>query len=100
MSRKSAGFLGDREDEAPDPDGLALRRPRSLRYRAHGVRAGERTAVEWVFRIPDRTWALSRDVPWRTGSQTLEVMMGRGPRPPGGDVYDARQIRQVIGARV
>ena len=33
-------------------------------------------------------------------SQTLEIMMGRGPRPPGGDVYDARQIRQVIGARV
>ncbi len=33
-------------------------------------------------------------------TQTLEVMMGSGARPAGGDVYDARQIRQVIGARV
>jgi hypothetical protein len=32
--------------------------------------------------------------------QTLEVMMGRGARPSGGDVYDARQVRQTIGARV
>lgn len=33
-------------------------------------------------------------------TQTLEIMMGRGPRPPGADVYDAQQVRQVIGARV
>ncbi len=33
-------------------------------------------------------------------TQTLEIMMGRGPRPSGADVYDARQVRQVIGARV
>lgn len=33
-------------------------------------------------------------------TQTLEIMMGRGPRPAGGDVYDARQVRQVIGARI
>lgn len=32
--------------------------------------------------------------------QTLEILMGRGPRPAGGDVYDARQVRQTIGARV
>lgn len=32
-------------------------------------------------------------------TQTLEIMMGRGPRPPGADVYDAQQVRQVIGAR-
>jgi hypothetical protein len=32
--------------------------------------------------------------------QTLEIMMGRGPRPPGGDFYDARQVRETIGARV
>lgn len=31
--------------------------------------------------------------------QTLEVMMGRGSRPPGSDIYDAREIRKVIGAR-
>lgn len=27
-------------------------------------------------------------------SATLEVMMGKGPRPPGADVYDARAIRE------
>jgi outer membrane protein TolC len=32
-------------------------------------------------------------------AQTLEVMMGRGPPPRGADVYDAREIRRVIGAR-
>jgi len=31
---------------------------------------------------------------------TLEVLMGRGPRPPGGDVYDPRMVRQSIGPRV
>ena len=174
MSRQSDGFLGDLEDEAPDPDGFALRSPRSLRHGAHGVRTGERAAVDWFseyriepgryrvtfrggpgapfsqvadfallraadlaiadgydwFRITDRQ--ATRDgqggpqlsvgagggssghsggvgvglgTSFNLGggpqvSQTLEVMMGRGPRPAGGDVYDARQIRQVIGARV
>lgn len=31
---------------------------------------------------------------------TLEVIMGKGPRPTDGDVYDARDVRQTIGARV
>ncbi|RAK61578.1 hypothetical protein DJ021_18120 [Phenylobacterium hankyongense] len=30
---------------------------------------------------------------------TLEVMMGRGPKPPGADVYDARGVRRGIGTR-
>ncbi len=32
-------------------------------------------------------------------STSVEVMMGRGPRPPGMDVYDAREVRRAIGAR-
>lgn len=32
-------------------------------------------------------------------SQTLEVVMGKGPPPRTADVYDARQIRNAIGAR-
>jgi hypothetical protein len=28
---------------------------------------------------------------------TLEVFMGRGPRPPGVDVYDARAVRSTLG---
>ncbi|WP_411288131.1 CC0125/CC1285 family lipoprotein [Phenylobacterium sp.] len=31
---------------------------------------------------------------------TLEVIMGKGPRPADSDVYDARDVRQSIGARV
>ncbi len=30
---------------------------------------------------------------------TLEVLMGKGPRPSDGDVYDARGVQQSIGAR-
>jgi hypothetical protein len=30
---------------------------------------------------------------------TLEVLMGRGPKPPGDDVYDARGVRATVGAR-
>jgi hypothetical protein len=30
---------------------------------------------------------------------SLEVVMGKGPRPPGGDVYDARALRQTLGGR-
>lgn len=33
-------------------------------------------------------------------ASTLEVMMGKGPRPPGADTYDARLVRQSLGARV
>lgn len=33
-------------------------------------------------------------------SATLEVMMGKGPRPPGGDVYDARALRENLGGRI
>lgn len=33
-------------------------------------------------------------------SQTLEVVMGKGARPPGDDVYDARDVRQTIAPRV
>ena len=29
---------------------------------------------------------------------TMEVWMGKGPRPPEGDVYDARGVQQAIGA--
>jgi len=29
----------------------------------------------------------------------LEVLLGRGPKPPGPDVYDARGVRASIGAR-
>ena len=32
-------------------------------------------------------------------SSTIEVVMGRGPKPPGLDVYDAREVRRAIGAR-
>jgi hypothetical protein len=28
---------------------------------------------------------------------TLEVTMGKGPKPAGGDVYDAHAIRQTVG---
>jgi hypothetical protein len=30
---------------------------------------------------------------------SLEVLMGKGPRPPGQDVYDARAVRASIGPR-
>lgn len=33
-------------------------------------------------------------------SQTLEVVLGKGPRPQGADVYDARDVRQTIAPRV
>ena len=32
-------------------------------------------------------------------SATLEVVMGKGERPRGGDVYDARALRSNLGAR-
>jgi hypothetical protein len=32
-------------------------------------------------------------------STTIEVVMGRGERPRGADVYDARAVREHIGAR-
>jgi len=30
---------------------------------------------------------------------TVEVLMGKGPKPPEGDVYDARGVQRAIGAR-
>jgi hypothetical protein len=30
-------------------------------------------------------------------SSTIEVMMGKGPRPPGLDVYDARAVQRTLG---
>ena len=30
---------------------------------------------------------------------SLEVLMGRGPRPQGSDVYDARGVRATVGGR-
>lgn len=33
-------------------------------------------------------------------AQTLEIVMGKGPRPDSGDVYDARDVRQSIAPRV
>jgi hypothetical protein len=30
-------------------------------------------------------------------SSTIEVMMGKGSRPPGLDVYDARAVLRTIG---
>jgi hypothetical protein len=34
-----------------------------------------------------------------TVASTLEVVMGKGPRPPGADVYDARGVRSSVGQR-
>lgn len=31
---------------------------------------------------------------------TVEVFMGRGPKPPGADVYDAREIRRSLGSAI
>ncbi|MDB5425200.1 MAG: hypothetical protein JWQ29_2616, partial [Phenylobacterium sp.] len=31
---------------------------------------------------------------------TLEVVMGKGPKPPGADVYDARGVRSAVGRRI
>lgn len=31
---------------------------------------------------------------------SLEVLMGKGPKPPGEDVYDARGVRDTVGRRV
>jgi hypothetical protein len=31
---------------------------------------------------------------------TLEVVMGKGPRPGGADVYDARALRENLGQRI
>lgn len=31
---------------------------------------------------------------------TLEVLMGKGPKPPGADVYDAREIQRAAGVRL
>ncbi|MDP3659025.1 hypothetical protein [Phenylobacterium sp.] len=33
-------------------------------------------------------------------SQTLEVLMGKGAKPAGADIYDAREVRRSVGARV
>jgi hypothetical protein len=33
-------------------------------------------------------------------ASTLEVVMGRGPPPRGEDVYDARALRNTLGARI
>ena len=35
-----------------------------------------------------------------TVASTLEVVMGKGPRPPGPDVYDARGVRSSVGQRI
>lgn len=35
-----------------------------------------------------------------TLSTTIEVLMGRGERPKGQDTYDARAVRQTLGARI
>lgn len=32
-------------------------------------------------------------------AQTLEVLMGKGAKPAGGDVYGAREVRAAIGPR-
>lgn len=32
-------------------------------------------------------------------AQTIEVVMGKGEKPPGADVYDARGLRNAIGPR-
>ena len=32
-------------------------------------------------------------------TQTIEVLMGKGPRPSDRDVYDAREIRRNLGSR-
>lgn len=32
-------------------------------------------------------------------AQTLEVVLGRGPRPAGGDIYDARDVQRTLGPR-
>ena len=31
--------------------------------------------------------------------RTIEIMMGHGPKPGGGDVYDARGVQATIGSR-
>lgn len=33
-------------------------------------------------------------------ASTLEVVMGKGPRPLGADVYDARGVRSTVGRRI
>jgi opacity protein-like surface antigen len=33
-------------------------------------------------------------------ASTIEVVMGRGERPRGGDTYDARALRRTLGERV
>jgi opacity protein-like surface antigen len=35
-----------------------------------------------------------------TVASTLEVVMGKGPRPAGADVYDARALRSNLGQRI
>jgi hypothetical protein len=32
-------------------------------------------------------------------ASTIEVVMGKGERPRGGDVYDARALRENLGRR-
>ncbi len=79
-----------------------------FRITERGVQAG-----------PDRSPRMSigvggGDYGWRSGASvgvgtsfnlgggpsavaSIEVLMGKGPRPPDGDVYDARGVRQSIG---
>jgi hypothetical protein len=33
-------------------------------------------------------------------ASTLEVVMGKGPRPPGADVYDAHGVKSSVGQRI
>jgi hypothetical protein len=45
---------------------------------------------------------VSTGVPLSGGASlvtTIEVMMGKGPKPADGDVYDARGVQKAIGAR-
>ncbi len=66
----------------------------SLSLGVGGVSFGRHSAVASSF---------STGVPLSGGpslTTTLEVMMGKGPKPPEGDVYDARGVRQAIGPRV
>ena len=65
----------------------------SLSIGIGGMNFGRRSAVGG---------GVSTGVPLGGGpslSTTLEILMGRGAKPPEGDIYDARGVQRTIGPR-
>ena len=106
--RWRVSFLGGSGAPAGYVSDLALRRAADL-----AIQEGYdwfRVSDRFMEALPDRGPRFSVGVGVGTtfpvGAQggvvkaTLEVMMGKGPKPAGADVYDAREIQRAAGVRL